>query len=294
MMLFFISIDSFCQTSISGNRQSIFTIQNVQFKSAGATLSGAILKPEHPHTAVVIVHGSGQEKRTIEMASRLARNGIAVLTYDKRGVGESGGVYAGPEVGTNNIDSANLNLLASDAGEAVQALLKNLQEKRLPIGLIGASQAGWIIPLAAEKNNHVRFIVLFSGPMVTTLEQLRFQFYTNGNANFWVTHNEADARAHIKNDADRYQFSAINPLKSPEKIKIPGLWLYGGKDIQVPVGLSIERLNTLKAQGKPFGYQLFPMLGHNMGSSKSPEPFDTAVKWIKGISRISKKGRKTG
>ena len=38
----------------------------------------------------------------------LAETGIVVLTYDKRGVGKSGGVYAGPKVGTNNVDAADL------------------------------------------------------------------------------------------------------------------------------------------------------------------------------------------
>ncbi len=89
------------------------------------------------------------------MAGVLAANGITVLTYDKRGVGESGGIYAGPEVGTNNIDPANLNLLALDASEAAHALSAHLPSKHGPIGLMGFSQAGWIIPLAAEKSKKV-------------------------------------------------------------------------------------------------------------------------------------------
>ena len=92
-----------------------FTTKNVKFVSNGDTLAGTIIKPNHPFAALVIVHGSGQEKRMIEFATLLANNGIAVLTYDKRGVGKSGGVYAGPEVGTNNVDSTNLNLLSLDA-----------------------------------------------------------------------------------------------------------------------------------------------------------------------------------
>lgn len=33
-------------------------------------------------------------------------------------------------------------------------------------------------------------MVIFSGPVVSTLEQLRFQFYTQGDSNFWETHTE--------------------------------------------------------------------------------------------------------
>jgi dienelactone hydrolase len=65
-------------------------------------------------------------------------------------------------VGTNNIDSANLHLLAQDARAAVNLLKQKLPS--LPIGLLGFSQAGWIIPLAATDNPLVQFMVLFSGP----------------------------------------------------------------------------------------------------------------------------------
>ena len=102
--------------------------------------------PKKPQAAIVIVHGSDQVPRMIKFAELLSKNDILVLTYDKRGVGESGGVYAGPEVGTNNISRDNLNLLAKDASAAVNTIHK--ENKNLPIGLVGFSQAGWIIPIA--------------------------------------------------------------------------------------------------------------------------------------------------
>jgi hypothetical protein len=81
-----------------------------------------------------------------------------VLTYDKRGVGESGGGYAGPEVGTNNVDAA------------ATARTAQLVARHGPMDLVG-----WVISLAATKNSAVDSIVLFSGLMVTAREQLRFQ-----------------------------------------------------------------------------------------------------------------------
>lgn len=265
---------------------STFTTENVEFTSAGVTLSGTIFKPKHTYAAVVIVHGSGQETRTERMPSLLARNGIAVLTYDKRGVGKSGGVYAGPEVGTNNIDSSNLNLLALDVSAASNALLAHLPRNHGPLGLLGFSQAGWVIPMAAKKNSKVSFMVIFSGPVVTTLEQLRFQFYTEGNPKFWDTHTEAQAREHTANDPDRYQFSNTDPRNTLAKLSIRGLWLFGAKDVQIPVGLSIEHLNALKKQGKRYEYQVFKELGHNTSSSKSQEPVSLAIKWIKTMMNI--------
>jgi len=108
------------------NSESIDSIktEGVTFESEGIKLAGTIYSPNNPHSAVVIVHGSDQVPRMTKFAELLAKNDILVLTYDKRGVGESGGVYAGPEVGTNNISVENLNLLAKDASSAVNVIHK--------------------------------------------------------------------------------------------------------------------------------------------------------------------------
>jgi len=266
---------------IQANAQALDSIskKNLTFKSEGVNLAGTFFQPKNPYAALVIVHGSDQVPRMTEFANLLARKGIAVLTYDKRGVGESVGIYAGPEVGTNNIDSTNLNLLAKDASAAVNKLHK--LNKNLPIGLIGFSQAGWIIPMAANRNPLIEFMVLFSCPTITTLEQLRFQFYTDGNQDFWKNHTEEDAREHIKNDPDRYQFIDTDPKTSLDLLSIPGLWIFGKNDIQIPVGLCMEQLNAFKARGKPFDYSLFSTLSHNTAFANTTEPVDIAIYWIK-------------
>lgn len=260
-----------------------FTTKNIKFLSEGDSLAGTIYKPDHISAAVVLIHGSGQEKRMTKFATLLAKNGIAVLTYDKRGVGGSGGIYAGPEVGTNNVDAANLNLLSLDASAAVNVLSKYLSNKKIPIGLTGASQAGWIIPLTAEKNKKVKFMAIFSGALITVKEQLRFQFYTNGNSKFWDTHTEEDARKHTMTDPDKYEFTDTDPQDVLSKLSIPGLWIFGGKDIQVPVNLSIEHLNTLKSKGKRYEYRLFPELGHNTAFSDDEKPMKNVIEWMKNV-----------
>jgi uncharacterized protein len=253
--------------------------KDVTFKSEGASLAGTIYRPKNTIASVVIIHGSGQETRMNEIAELLANNGITVLTYDKRGVGKSEGVYAGPEVGTNNVDSVNINLLAKDARAALNKIKQ--YNNGTPIGLLGFSQAGWIIPIAAKDNSLVNFMVLFSCPTITSLEQLRFQFYTNGNTNFWINHTEEDARYHIKNDSDRYQFVSTDPKVALRNISVPSLWLFGEKDIQIPVKLCIEQINALKSKGKPFEYILFPNLGHNTVFADDKSPLEIAINWIK-------------
>ncbi|HEY6455894.1 MAG TPA: alpha/beta fold hydrolase [Steroidobacteraceae bacterium] len=238
--------------------------QDLEFRSAGVTLSGTLLVPSNMIAAVVFVHGSGKQERNMSLAQALARSGVATLTYDKRGVGKSGGVYAGPEVGTNNADPENLNLLAGDASAAFNELVRRIASPRTPVGLMGISQAGWIIPLAAARSPGVRFMILWSGPLVTTLEQLRFQFLTDGKADFWEHHTEAEAREHVRNDPDRYSFIATDPTDSLHRLSIPGLWVFASRDVYVPVGLSIERLEALSATGKPFKYLVLPESGHDL------------------------------
>ena len=238
--------------------------KDVEFQSGGVILSGTLLLPPNPIAAMVVVHGSGKALRYSWLARDLAPRGVATLVYDKRGVGKSGGVYAGPEAGTNNADPQNLDLLAGDASAAVKELVRRISSPRVPVGLIGFSQAGWIIPLAAVRTPEVKFIILWSGPLVTTLEQLRFQHLTEGKSDFWDHHSEAQVREHVRSDPDRYLFVATDPLDSLRKLTIPGLWLYGDRDIYVPTKLSIERLEGLVASGKPFEYHVIPNSGHEL------------------------------
>ncbi len=277
------SMDLKLEQIIASKKDSIDR-EHVTFDSEGVKLAGTVFLPQNYFAAVVIVHGSDQVPRMTKFANILARNSIAVLTYDKRGVGESEGIYAGPEVGTNNIDTSNLILLANDANAALEFLKRQVAD--VPVGLIGASQAGWIMPIAASQNDRVDFMVLFSSPLISTLEQLRFQFYTDGNKEFWDTHTEADARYHIFNDSDRYKFVDNDPKVVLDQLSIPGLWLFGEKDIQIPVKLCIDYLNEFKVRGKSFEYVLFPSLGHNTSFTDTNVPLDIAIQWIKGKSRL--------
>lgn len=242
---------------------SQYELEEVEFCSEGVILSGTVVLPKRVMASIVLVHGSGQEKRMTALSEELAGRGIATLTYDKRGIGKSEGVYAGPEVGTNNISAKNLNLLASDAAAAVKELTQWFpSNSHVPVGMMGGSQAGWIIPLAALRSSHVQFMVIWSGPMVTAREQLRFQFYTGGQVDFWDSHTEDEARKHISSDPDLFEFVDTDPLESLRKLSIPALWLYGGCDSNVPVNLSIERLHTQIVSGKPYKYVVFPRMGH--------------------------------
>ena len=105
--------------------------------------------------AVVLIVGSGPNDRDesilghkpfLVLADYLTRHGIAVLRYDKRGVGQSKGVY-------KTATSADF---AADASAAVDSLLARSDIDHRRIGLIGHSEGGILAPMvAAERKDRL-------------------------------------------------------------------------------------------------------------------------------------------
>src|SRR5262249_43995566 len=96
--------------------QVIVRTEDVEFKNGSVTLAGTLSIPpgRPPFPAIVLIHGSGAQMR--EGAGPWIRffNGIglAVLAYDKRGVGKSTGDWL----------EADLEMLAEDARAAFHLL----------------------------------------------------------------------------------------------------------------------------------------------------------------------------
>lgn len=248
---------------------------DVQFVSRGVTLSGSIVLPEGPPVAgVVFVHGSGPQERNLEWAHRFADAGIAALVYDKRGAGRSGGTYEGNQ----SVSEANLVLLADDARAALAALARHPRLKGVPLGLTGLSQAGWIVPLAAERNEAVRFMVLWSGPVCKVSEEDIYSKHTHDrDGETLPTYDEALAARTEHYVWPDFLGKDSNPSDSLATLSIPGLWIFGARDGSIPVGLSIQRLEALRAAGHAYEHVLFPGLGHD----NVPETFATATGWIR-------------
>src|SRR6201988_3348229 len=165
---FFVS----AQGSFFGSTQSFgenLHVEEVEFASHGATLSGSIVFPVNQpiHAAVVFTHGSGKQTRNMGLAERFAKQGIVALVYDKRGVGKSGGEYEGEQ----SVSEKNISLLADDSVSALGALASHPALKGVPLGLTGISQAGWIAPLAAARSRLAKFLLLWSGPVCKVSEE---------------------------------------------------------------------------------------------------------------------------
>jgi hypothetical protein len=207
-----------------------------------------------PFPAVVLGHGSGETRK--EQASFFATQwlsrGYAALRYDKRGVGGSTGTYS--TVGVGNSDQMFADL-ASDmaAGVAHLRSLPDIDGKR--IALMGPSQAGWIIPVAARLANP-QFMVIVVGPTVTVGEEIYFSKFAEG-----TTTPLAELSDVLKDFKGPHGF---DPKPVLEQLTTPGLWLLGGADRSIPTPDTIAILDALIAKGRPFSKVVFPDADHSM------------------------------
>ena len=229
----------------------------VRFTSGTAVLSGTLTLPAGPgrHPAVAFVHGSGSTERAYlpDLQALLVRNGVAVLAYDKRGIGQSSGFYPGESPTAGAID-----VLARDAAAAARFLRSQPEIDPARVGLAGHSQAGWIMPLAGSRDPAIRFLVVFSGPAVTADENDLYQDLTGqGEQPAQQTDAEIDAQVLARGPG------GVDPIPWIRRLRIPVLWVYGGRDRHIPPRLSARRLEPIAREaGRDFTIADFPKANH--------------------------------
>ncbi len=132
---------------------------------AKISLAGTLTLPRGPgpFPAVILLSGSGPHDRDeslvghrpfLVLADHLTRKGIAVLRFDKRGIGKSTGDYA----------SATTEDFAGDAEAALAYLNTRKEIDPKKIGLLGHSEGGLIAPMVATHSQTIAWIVLLAGP----------------------------------------------------------------------------------------------------------------------------------
>lgn len=130
-------------------------------------LAGTMSVPngKGPFPAVVLISGTGHNTRDedvwghkvfVVLADAFSRSGIAVLRYDKRGVGGSTGDY----------DAATTVDFTSDAAAAVTWLKAQPAIDGHRVGVLGHSEGGIIAPAVAAKDRSVAFVVMIAGPAI--------------------------------------------------------------------------------------------------------------------------------
>lgn len=145
-------------------------------KEGGFQLAGTFSRPEAPgkYPAVILISGSGPQDRDSDifghksflvLADHLTRNGIAVLRYDDRGTGKSGGEMKGSDIAD----------FTTDAQSAMQYLRTRPDVDAKRAGIIGHSEGGAIGLIMASKDPGVAFLVSMAGPGVDGAELIMSQ-----------------------------------------------------------------------------------------------------------------------
>ena len=141
--------------------------EQVRFRNGGVTLAGTLLLPptRGRHPAIIFHEGSGEWTRDDTWFSRpvdlFLKHGVAVLLYDKRGVGGS----------TGDWHTSSYTDLADDLLAGVRLLKSRRDINPRQIGVRGFSQGGWIASIAAARSKEVAFVIYVSASGAGTIEE---------------------------------------------------------------------------------------------------------------------------
>jgi pimeloyl-ACP methyl ester carboxylesterase len=269
-----------------------YTEEEVSFenKAAGIKLAGSLTIPSGtgPFPAVVLIPKSGPMDRDerilnhrpfLVLADYLTRAGIAVLRTDVRGVGKSGGRFAGAQVED----------LAGDAEAAMDYLRTRKEVNASRVGLISHGEGGLAAGVAATRNRNAAFVVMLGAAAVplaeNSVEGNRLSAEANGelyataeaqaslmNGVLTIIMQESDQATLEKKLRDflagklpesqiapqmRQWTSAAfrtamsyDPGPELKKITCPVLALYAEKDFTVPAKLNVPAMRAALAGNK--------------------------------------------
>ncbi|HJR58936.1 MAG TPA: prolyl oligopeptidase family serine peptidase [Vicinamibacterales bacterium] len=212
-------------------------------------------------------------------SGRLVPEGIAVLTYDKRGVGASSGEFISVGTGTSE---AYMPVLAADALECLRALRRHPRVDPLRAGFLGASQAGWIIPMALSKASpgEAAFAIIQSGPATSVGLEMEYSRLTGDGtrAAAPMTADAIDRRL-----AEYAGAHGLDPVPLLAKLGTPTLWLLGDRDASIPIRQTQQNLQQAIAGGAPITVKTYPDADHGLafpGGHAAPY-WDDTLRWLR-------------
>lgn len=271
--------------------------EDVSFKSDGTVLAGTLVLPAGPgpYPSVVLLHGSGRQGKESwayrSWADLLARLGLAVLYYDKRGVGMSEGEY-----------DAGLRQLADDGAAAVNYLRSRPEIDPDRVGLKGSSQGAWLAEQVASDLGNVAFLLLVSAAAGTPRAQevqkieygmrddgrseaeiesaiayLGLYFYVARTGEGWsqlamairVAQSE-EWGSYVDQPRSEADLSwwrdnhAFQPAALVGNLSIPALLLYGGGDWICPPVENAQKLRGLFGSPELVNVHVFPDADHRL------------------------------
>lgn len=304
-------------------------LRDVEFSNGAVVLAGSLAAPDQDvaSAGVVMVGGSGPSDRNNDtffppIRRHLVAAGIAVLSYDKRGVGSSSGDWR----------DSTMDDLAADAAAALDFLRGQPEVRASTTGLFGHSEGGWTVLRATAGREDVPWVVTNSCPGMTPAAQERHALATalrkagaqdaDSTLALYDRLVEAGRRGSGFAEAAQLVSSARpspvfldywsgmdarlwgfltrkqdhDPIPDALRLRCPHLALFGGADELVPVPDSIRLFSATVCDPHrhraPLTIEVFPGADHRMqtGSGTRPAPgyLDTLTQWIKtrtGIDR---------
>ncbi len=282
------------------------TSEDVRIPYGDLVLAGTLHRPatesSEPLPALVMLQGSGPEDREswgyfAPIRAAFLAAGLAVLSWDRPGVGESGGSWT---------DQTFFDR-ADEAESALRFLRARVDIDATRTGIWGHSQGGWIGPLVASRDSEVAFLIVNSGPGVNVHAQnlygiehrlreqgandheiddaLTFMDLINEAAKAGVSFvevNETTLQPAEGTPSGTYfgvispelwRFLCLNsqhmfePFDALSRISCPTLALFGEKDDLVPVAQSVEIFDRAFARpdAPPLTIRVFPTADHRIG-----------------------------
>ncbi|HCD51713.1 MAG TPA: hypothetical protein DEQ34_04650 [Balneolaceae bacterium] len=257
------------------------TRTNITFDNGRFTLHGELIIPDTAKSAPVLIFlvGAGENSSYRTLYSEFVKQniedlflneGIAILYYDKRGVGKSEGRW----------QRTDLYERAEDAKAAVDFLKTQGRIDSERIGIIGHSQGGQVAQIMGDRyRNDLKFIASLGASTFDMQLQLINQYYS-----FYLCKGEPDNEAFDK--ATKQAISDINwvswfPLTKPWRqlkensefdpaphlleIDIPAFFAFAENDYYVYPGWAIGALNETFNNDIPenFTLQIIPGADHD-------------------------------
>ena len=282
-------------------------------------LAGTLALPAGAARAPVVigVHGSsgGTRDATLlrHLVETLPAHGIGAFVFDRRGEGASTGP---PGLGS-------FEQLANDVSACVDRLAREPGVDPDRIGLWSHSQGGWITPLAAAENSHVRYLIAVAPAGVTAAEQMKYAAYRQVQL---AGYPDADADRAValrdrideffrgngsRDEADQLYLEArkepwfgriflpdpssagsqwptimdLDIAPTLRQIQVPVLLVFGEDDRWVPIGDTLEVWRRALPDREAMDVVTIPGAGHSMTVAEDPDDWMEAGPLAPGYER---------
>ncbi|MFI6292701.1 alpha/beta hydrolase [Nonomuraea sp. NPDC050790] len=266
------------------------TVTEVSFRgSGGLQLHGSVLVPSGargPLPGLVLVHGSGggtPRTKLMTEAESFARQGLAVLVYDKRSEGYS-------------MTRRDYGQLAGDALGAHAALRAFEGVDRDAVGIWGLSEGGWVAPLAASRSKDVAFVVMVGG---NAMEPLRQQTWAvaaglrNAGVRGPVPDRGVPAAYRLLAGAGQFPMPWHDAQAVLSRVTQPVLGIWGAHDLLTPPretpallaeGLAHEHYTLRYFAGADHAAHLTPDRGVTRSPELAPGYAEAVGTWVKRVA----------